>query len=125
MKAAPVTRTAGARHSARAPHPSARMRDPDNAESSILAGQKRSRKESPPTRHTSRKVIHSDSDHDHDVPAATFADGETEPEDMEPEVIDDYEKLKSMADADHEVRTFTPIHPHYLPVSGNELLIKE
>src|SRR5215471_11434875 len=41
MKAAPVTRTAGARHSAHAPHPSARMRDPDNAESSILAGQKR------------------------------------------------------------------------------------
>jgi hypothetical protein len=101
---AATLKVAGARRSARALRPSARMIDPDNAEASTSAGQKRSRKASIPTRRTSRKVIESDTEPASErsgTPIATDAGEETEPG-----AAEDYAKLQLMADADHEVCRF-------------------
>lgn len=106
-RGAPAVIVAGARRSTRAIRPSTRVTDPNNAEPSTSTRHKRSRKESPPHRRTSRKIVQSDaesSEHTETFPSATDVTETLMPNDSDDD--DDgseYAQLQAMADADHEV----------------------
>ena len=100
----PATFAAGSRRSGRATRPSNRILDPDNA-MGVAAG-KRPAQKSTATRNVKRKIIQDDQDSEEED--ASFNAPPTEPstdvdDDDATDAVAEYDSLKAMADADHEV----------------------
>jgi hypothetical protein len=98
-KVAPHGKVAGTRCSTRSTRPSARLRDPENAEGTATAGQKRIRPNNPTTRRVSQKVAMSEDDEGHSLVPTEAA--MSEPEDGE---AAEWAKLQAQANADRKVQ---------------------
>jgi hypothetical protein len=109
----PVGKVAGARRSGRESRPSARIKDPNNAESSTRSVKRKPSNEHPTARKVARRApaaaseesdgTDSETEPTNNADTSTTA-GDTEGEDGEgQEVMDreEYESMKVMADADH------------------------
>lgn len=127
--AKPVGIVVGSRRSARTTRPSARIADPDNVESSVNSGKRKSTTAITAPRKAARLTVaasesgasdESDAESVGDTTSGNPVGNDTEGEDGEGQEamdLDEYHATKVMADADHAQVRF-PLHYGYFPLTA-------